>query len=68
MKELADELLQAEDSRIGIPPFTERYANLSVEDAYNIQLEVVERKLENGRCVIGKKLDLRVLQCSRCLG
>lgn len=48
MKELADELLQAEDSRIGIPPFTERYANLSVEDAYNIQLEVVEESWRMG--------------------
>ncbi len=57
IKELANELLQAEDSRVGIPPFTERYANLSIEDAYNIQLEVVERKL-----------DLRVLRCSRCWG
>ncbi|MCC2338048.1 2-keto-4-pentenoate hydratase [Bacillus cereus group sp. MYBK71-2] len=68
IKELADELLQAEDSRVGIPPFTERYANLSVEDAYNIQLEVVERKLKNGRYVIGKKVGLTSVAMQQMLG
>ncbi|RWS44285.1 2-keto-4-pentenoate hydratase [Bacillus mycoides] len=68
IKELADELVQAENSRVGILPFTERYANLSVEDAYNIQLEVVGRKIENGRCVIGKKVGLTSVAMQQMLG
>ncbi|MBE5104960.1 fumarylacetoacetate hydrolase family protein [Bacillus thuringiensis] len=68
IKELADELIQAENSRVGIPPFTERYANLTVEDAYNIQLEVVGRKLEGGRSVIGKKVGLTSVAMQQMLG
>lgn len=68
IKELADELLQAENSCVGISPFTERYSNLSVLDAYNIQLEVVERKLESGRSVIGKKVGLTSVAMQQMLG
>ncbi|MEN1935841.1 fumarylacetoacetate hydrolase family protein [Paenibacillus sp. 102] len=58
IKELADELLQAEQTCRPISPFTERYPNLSVSDSYNIQLEVVGQKLKQGRTVIGKKVGL----------
>jgi len=68
IKELADELVQAENSRVGILPFTERYDNLSVEDAYNIQLEVVGRKLESGRSIIGKKVGLTSVAMQQMLG
>ncbi|EMI9088338.1 MULTISPECIES: 2-keto-4-pentenoate hydratase [Bacillus] len=68
IRELADELVQAENSRVGILPFTERYDNLSVEDAYNIQLEVVGRKLESGRSIIGKKVGLTSVAMQQMLG
>ncbi|PFJ13386.1 2-keto-4-pentenoate hydratase [Bacillus cereus] len=68
IKELADELIQAENSCVGINPFTERYSNLSVLDAYHIQLEVVGRKLESGRSVIGKKVGLTSVAMQQMLG
>ncbi|MED0986967.1 2-keto-4-pentenoate hydratase [Bacillus paramycoides] len=68
IKELADELIQAENSCVGITPFTERYSNLSVLDAYNIQLKVIERKLKSGRSIIGKKIGLTSVAMQQMLG
>ncbi|KFN04270.1 fumarylacetoacetate (FAA) hydrolase family protein [Bacillus clarus] len=68
IKELADELIQAEKSCEGIPSFTERYPNLSVLDAYNVQLEIVGRKIEQGHKVIGKKVGLTSIAMQQMLG
>src|SRR6476620_11767923 len=68
IKELADELIQAEQTCRPISPFTERYSNLSVLDSYNIQLEVVGRKLRQGRTVIGKKVGLTSSAMQQMLG
>ena len=54
----ASELLEAEKTCIGVPPLTERDSSLTVEDAYYIQLEMVKRKLAEGRTIIGKKVGL----------
>lgn len=56
--QFAQELLEAEKSRIGIEPLTTRDNNLTVEDAYRIQLELVEKKLADGQKIIGKKVGL----------
>ncbi|MFX3633982.1 MAG: 2-keto-4-pentenoate hydratase [Candidatus Pristimantibacillus sp.] len=55
---LASELMKAETTKVTIAPFTETYADLSVTDAYQIQLQVVEAKLAAGRHIIGKKVGL----------
>ncbi|GAB6987992.1 2-keto-4-pentenoate hydratase [Paenibacillus pini] len=55
---LASELMNAESSQIAIAPFTERYPDLTVTDAYHIQLQVVEQRLAAGRHIIGKKVGL----------
>ena len=54
----AEELLEAELSCIGVAPLSERNSNLTVEDAYQIQLELVKLKLAAGKKVIGKKVGL----------
>lgn len=56
--QFATELLTAEESCQGVLPLTERDENLTVEDAYQIQLETVKLKLAKGRRVIGKKVGL----------
>lgn len=56
--QFAKELLEAEKSRIGIEPLTARDSNLTIEDAYQIQLEMVEIKRAAGKKVIGKKVGL----------
>lgn len=56
--QFATELLEAKKSRQGIAPLTERDHNLTVEDAYRIQLEIVKLKLAEGKKVVGKKVGL----------
>ncbi|GKV65273.1 MULTISPECIES: 2-keto-4-pentenoate hydratase [unclassified Sporosarcina] len=58
IEEYASELLEAEKTREGIAPLTERDSSLTVEDAYYIQLEMVKQKLSEGRTIIGKKVGL----------
>jgi 2-keto-4-pentenoate hydratase len=54
----ATELLEAEKTVNGIASLTERDNSLTVEDAYQIQLNIVKNKLEEGRTIIGKKVGL----------
>lgn len=56
--EWSDKLLEAERNRIGIPPITESIKDLSIKDAYLIQLEIVNEKLSQGHSITGKKIGL----------
>lgn len=56
ISELAEELLEAEKTNQPVSPITERHAALSVADSYHIQLEIVKRKLEEGKKLLVKKL------------
>jgi len=66
--QIADTLLEAERSRQAVPPLTQQYTNLNVTDAYIVQLEVLKRKLSEGRTVIGKKVGLTSLAMQKMLG
>lgn len=68
IQELADQLYQAERSRQGIPPLTERYPELSIEDAYRVQLANVRRKVEEGQRIVGKKIGLTSKAMQNLLG
>ena len=65
---VAQELLAAEQSRQPVAPITARYEGLQATDAYRIQLKVLEKKLDSGREVIGKKVGLTSLAMQRMLG
>jgi 2-oxopent-4-enoate/cis-2-oxohex-4-enoate hydratase len=51
-----DELYQALLSRQPIMPLTDSEPDISIEDAYRIQLRMIDRRIENGEKVIGKKI------------
>lgn len=51
-----DELYQAMCSRSTIAPFTERESDISIEDAYHISLHMVNRRIDAGENIIGKKI------------
>ncbi|HEX2891746.1 2-oxopent-4-enoate hydratase [Vineibacter terrae] len=51
-----DELYQALVERTAVTPLTEREAGITIEDAYAIQLRMVQRRLATGETVIGKKI------------
>ena len=56
--EWSDKLLEAERNRVGMPPITESIIDLSIKDAYLIQLEIVNEKLSQGHSITGKKIGL----------
>jgi 2-oxopent-4-enoate/cis-2-oxohex-4-enoate hydratase len=53
---LGDELYQALRSRSMVSPLTEREPEISIEDAYHVSLRMVERRVEDGEQIVGKKI------------
>jgi len=68
VKELARMLYQAELERNPIAPLTEKYPDLTPEDAYRIQLEWVKLKERDGAKVVGKKIGLTSKAMQNMLG
>src|SRR4030042_3181288 len=58
IEEYAKALIKAEDTQTPIEPITKKYPNLNIEDAYKIQLKIVEEKTKRGENIIGKKIGL----------
>lgn len=57
-RELADQLWEAEQNRTQIQRLTDRFPEITVADAYRIQLENVDRRLKGGERLIGMKIGL----------
>ncbi|RNB85330.1 2-keto-4-pentenoate hydratase [Brevibacillus nitrificans] len=68
VEKLADELLEAERSNQPISPITERFPDIDVTAAYQIQLNAVQKKIARGRRVIGKKVGLTSIAMQEMLG
>ena len=51
-----DELYQALVAREVVAPLTDREPDMTIEDAYQIQLRMIQRRLDLGETVIGKKI------------
>lgn len=51
-----DELYRALIERTPVEPLTNREPEINIDDAYQIQLRMVQRRLEKGETVIGKKI------------
>ncbi len=58
IEEIADSLLQAEIKGMTIEPISEQYPNISVKEAYHIQLKTIEKKVKSGEKLIGMKIGL----------
>lgn len=56
--ELAETLTQAERTRQPIPPLSATHPGLTPGDAYAIQQEVVQRRLDSGERIVGWKIGL----------
>lgn len=65
---LAEALYWAEVRGEPIEPLTDRYPGLTVREAYEIQLLVLERKLREGGRVVGKKIGLTSPAMQQLLG
>ena len=53
IQNLADALCKAEIKKQSIPPLTNTHPDLTPKWAYQIQLEVIKRKIREGRSVVG---------------
>ncbi len=55
---LGDELYEAWRSAHQIAPVTDRQQDVSIEDAYRIQLHTIERRISDGESIVGKKIGI----------
>lgn len=58
IQKAAEALLQAETDKKPIAPFTSSKDSISVQEAYQIQLYQINKKVENGAKIKGKKIGL----------
>jgi 2-oxopent-4-enoate hydratase len=58
IEDYAKALVRAEDTQNPIEPITTKYPEITIEDAYKIQLKVIEEKTKRGEKIIGKKIGL----------
>ena len=68
VERIADELAEAERTRVAVAPLTERDPAFGVADAYAVQLRNVERRVAAGGRILGRKVGLTSLAMQRQLG
>jgi len=51
-----DEFYNALITRTAVAPLTDREADITIEDAYQIQQRMIQRRLDAGETIIGKKI------------
>ncbi|MEA5054749.1 MAG: fumarylacetoacetate hydrolase family protein [Propionicimonas sp.] len=68
LHDLADQLWAAEQSATAIPPMTDPAPGLDIAGAYRVQLLNIQRKLDRGERVTGKKIGLTSVAMQELLG
>lgn len=61
-------LKQAEAAKKSIAPLTEVYPDLSIEEAYQAQLQMIGQKVQAGQKIVGKKIGLTSVAMQKLLG
>jgi 2-oxopent-4-enoate/cis-2-oxohex-4-enoate hydratase len=54
--QLGNELYDALYANTTLPPLTDKYTDITVEDAYYISLHMMERRVARGEKIVGKKI------------
>lgn len=68
IKNAANLLIEAEIQKKPIEPFTSTEPSITLDDAYQIQLEYIRHKVDNGAVVVGKKIGLTSKAMQEMLG
>lgn len=68
LQELGDELYLAMREKRMVPPIVHRHPKISIEDAYQISLHMLQRRLEAGEKVVGKKIGVTSASVQQMLG
>ncbi|MEV6224871.1 2-keto-4-pentenoate hydratase [Nocardia fluminea] len=66
--QLADELARAEADRLAVAPLVDRFPDIDVVDAYEIQLLNIQRRLRTGARIIGHKVGLSSKAMQQMMG
>lgn len=56
IQRFGDELYQALLDRKPVDPLTDRESDITIEDAYQIQLRMIQRRVDAGETIVGKKI------------
>ncbi|MGB8331553.1 MAG: fumarylacetoacetate hydrolase family protein [Polyangiales bacterium] len=69
IEELGDELYDALRARRTLRPLTERWPEITIQDAYHVSLRIVNRRIEeDGERIIGKKIGVTSRAVQEMLG
>lgn len=69
IEELGDELYEALRKRRTLSPLTERWPEITIEDAYHVSLRMVNRRIDDdGESIIGKKIGVTSRAVQEMLG
>lgn len=68
IKEAADLLYEAQKKLQPIGPLTEKYPDITVDEAYKVQLINVNRRVTEGEKIVGKKIGLTSRAMQKMLG
>lgn len=63
-----EHLRKAETEKKSVAPLTELYPNLTVDEAYHVQLKAIEQKISKGQQIAGKKIGLTSVAMQNLLG
>ncbi|WP_144554493.1 2-keto-4-pentenoate hydratase [Bacillus sp. X1(2014)] len=61
-------LQQAETSKKSIPAITDVYPELTIDEAYQAQLQMISQKVQAGNRIVGKKIGLTSIAMQQLLG
>ena len=56
IRQFGDELFDAWKSGTSLEPLTERDSDITMDDAYRIQLHTIQRRIDAGERIVGKKI------------
>jgi 2-keto-4-pentenoate hydratase len=68
IQELSNYLLKAERDRKGVKALTDIVPDISIKDAYHVQLATIKRKIDDGQVIVGKKIGLTSVAMQKLLG
>ena len=68
IEKFAAQLLEAETTHVGIDPITVVDPEVTVDEAYYIQLENIKKKVNEGQRIVGKKIGLTSVAVQNLLG
>ncbi|MAO82970.1 MAG: 2-oxopent-4-enoate hydratase [Myxococcales bacterium] len=68
IKALGDEIFEALRTRQTLPPITERYADFTIDDAYQVSLRILAHRKARGETLIGKKIGVTSFAVQNMLG